>query len=245
MTKNKVYKNPPLVEAVFELFYTTTNWSPVIPGVFYNEIKESFPNISKSQTGFGILLDNQGIRLGGGNSEMTQYKSQLNDTLVQLTSNLFTVNKLPKYQDWDSFKKTIHYSIDALKRSLPDIKITRIGLKFINKINIGSEHSYENFKRIFKVYPIIPSTFGNNLSSIQMNLESPVIPDTEILAVSFTSLRKEPNFTTPVIFQLYYTRVKEASELVIEDWLENAHANLHETFINGLTESCIKSFDNV
>jgi uncharacterized protein (TIGR04255 family) len=243
MSKFKRYKKPPLIEAIFELFYKTPNWSPVIPGLFYNEIKEKFPNISSNQTGFGVLLGPQGLKIGGGNSELTQYKNIENNTTVQLTSGFLTVNKLPEYDCWTTYKETIYYAIEAFKRSLPSVEIVRLGLKFINKIDIGSSHSYDNFKKYFEVYPLIPKNFENNLSSIQINLESPIIQDTEILAISLLSLKKEQNFNSPIMFQLYFTRIKDLSEVVVENWLEQAYAKLYETFDNSLTKTCKNGFN--
>jgi uncharacterized protein (TIGR04255 family) len=245
MNKITKYNNPPLVEAVFELFFQTTNWNPVIPGLFYNEIKEIFPKITSNQTGFGFILDPQGIKIGGGNSDMTQYKNEEGNTIAQLTSGFLTINKLPKYNDWTSFKETIFFVIDALKRTLPPFETIRLGLKFINKIDIGSSHSYENFKKHFEVIPLIPKNFNNNLGSIQINLESPIIPDTEILALSLVSLKKEPNYNAPIMFQLYYTRIKDVTSVVIENWIQEAYLRLYETFDNSLTKSCKNGFNNI
>jgi uncharacterized protein (TIGR04255 family) len=245
MNKIKKYSNPPLVEAVFELFFQTTNWNPVIPGLFYNEIKEIFPIITSNQTGFGFILDPQGLKIGSGNPDMTQYKNADNDTLVQLTSGFLTVNKLPKYNNWTSYKETISFVVDALKRVLPAIETIRLGLKFINKIDIGDYHSYENFKKHFEVYPILPKNFNNNLSSVQLNLETPIIPDTEILALSLVSLKKDSDYKAPMMFQLYYTRIKDVNIVVVEDWIQEAYNRLYETFDNSLTKSCKNGFNSV
>jgi len=245
MADSKKYLNPPLVEAVFELFYRTSEWSPVIPGIFYNEIKNNFPIITTSQSGFGISVDQRGLMIGGGNHELTQYKSEDNQTLVQLSSNLLTVNKLPEYVSWESYKETIESTISALGKIYKKFEINRIGLRFINKIDIGDSHSFTNFKKYFDVYPIIPSNITKELNSIQLSFESPLIKDTEILAISLATLKKEPKYNSPVIFQLYLTRIKDISGIKIEEWIEKAHSELRDTFENSVTKVCKKEFDNV
>lgn len=244
MAESKKYLKPPLVEAVFELFYRTTEWSPVIPGIFYNEIKDKFPNINTNQSGFGIVLDPRGIKIGGGNNELTQYKSQDNQTLVQLSNNLLTVNKLPEYESWESYKETIEDTLKAFRKIYKKVEINRIGLRFINKIDIGDSHSFTNFKKYFDVYPIIPNNITKELNSIQLSFESPLIKDTEILAISLATLRKEANYNSPVILQLYITRIKDISGINIEEWIEKAHLELRDTFENSITKQCKKEFDN-
>lgn len=245
MTNKKKYINPPLVEAVFEFFYHSNDWSPIIPGIFYSEIKDKFPNITKNQGGFGISFDNNGIKIGGGGSnELTQYRNESNNTLIQLSNNLLTVNKLPEYDGWDSYLETIKFAINALNRVLNVEKINRIGLKAINKIEINS-HSYNNFKKYFTIYPLIPKNIKTDLSSIQLNFETPIIDKTEILAISLATLRKEPNYEAPVMFQLYVTRIREIENEKIEQWLESSHKIIVETFENSLTENCKNNFNNV
>jgi uncharacterized protein (TIGR04255 family) len=245
MTENKKYLKPPLVEAVFEMFYRTTEWSPVIPGIFYNEIKNNFPIITASQSGFGISFDPKGFKIGGASGEMTQYKSEGNDTIVQLSSNLLTVNKLPEYVSWESYKATIDSTIMAFRKIFNKIEINRIGLRFINKIDIGDSHSFTNFKKYFDVYPIIPNNITKELNSVQLSFESPIIKDIEILAISLATIKKEAKYNSPVLFQLYITRIKDIIGINIEEWIEKAHLELRDTFENSITKLCKKEFDNV
>lgn len=243
MKNRKIYKNPPLVEAVFELFYTSSSWSSITPGMFYNEIKNKFPNITQNQGGFGIAFDGKGLKIGSGNSDLTQYKNSNNDTIIQLSSNLLTVNKLPEYKGWESFLEVITYAIDILKHIVNIEKINRIGLKTLNKIDIES-HSIDQLKKYFYVYPNLPSNINNNLNSIQINLESPIIENQEILAILLATLKKEPNYEAPVMFQIYMTRINNIPENYIE-WLQDAHDKLSKTFESSLTEFCKKQFDHV
>lgn len=236
-----IYKNPPLVEAVFELFYSSNSWSPIIPGLFYNEIKNQFPNITQKQSGFGII-EGLGLKIGGGNGEMTQYKNSTNDTIIQLSGNLLTVNKLPKYNGWESYSEIIIFAIKALNSVLEINRIERMGLKTINKVDIGN-HSLEQLKKYFKIYPFIPEEMDDKLNSIQMILESPISEDKEILAIQLSTLRKEQNYQAPVLFQIYVTRIKDIPDNYI-DWLEQSHIILSETFEKSITTFSKERFDH-
>ena len=78
MDKTRKYKNPPLVEAVFELFYEASNWNPAIPGEFYSLINKDYPVITQSPSRFGVAFGAKGIQIGSGSNELTQYKSRDN-----------------------------------------------------------------------------------------------------------------------------------------------------------------------
>lgn len=245
MAITKKYKNPPLTEAVFEIFFTTKSWSPVIPGVFYNEIKSSFPNINQGPGGgFGISFNASGFQIGPGSNDLTQYKSKDGATIIQLSNGLFTVNKLPKYDGWESYRTLILEAVKALEKVIEIDNINRIGLKAINKINI-KKHSYENFKQWYNVFPIIPreGIINSESASIQLNIETPITPETEIFALSLLTLRKEPDNEAPTMLQLYYTRIKDNQNIKIEEWLEVAHSTLHKAFETTLTEHAKKEFD--
>jgi uncharacterized protein (TIGR04255 family) len=244
MAVTKKYKNPPLTEAVFEIFFTCKNWSPIIPGVFYNEIKSDFPNINQAPGGlFGISFDASGFQIGPGANDVTQYKSSDNSTIIQLSNGLFTVNKLPHYEGWENYSKIVLSAIASLRKIIVFETINRLGLKAINKIDL-KKHTYENFKSSFNVFPSIPQgILSNDLSSIQLNIETPAVPETEILALSLVTLRKEPNYEAPAMLQLYYTRIKDVGGIKIEEWLETAHLALHTAFAATITEQKKKEFD--
>jgi uncharacterized protein (TIGR04255 family) len=243
MAKTHKYKNPPLVETVFEYFFTSTEWTSIIPGLFYSEIKDKFPKISQNKGGFGVTFDGNGLKIGSGNSDLTQYKNKEGNTIIQLSSNILTVNKLPKYEGWESFIEIIVYAVESLKNILKIHKVERIGLKSINKIDINI-NSLENFKKHFTIYPVIQIPSDNNLNSIQLNIETPIIENKEILAISLVTLKKEPNYQAPVMFQLYTTRIADVPSNYRE-WLEKAHLTLYDSFIQNLTTEAKKQFDNV
>ncbi|WP_436516099.1 TIGR04255 family protein [Ekhidna sp. To15] len=242
MKTTKKFKNPPLTEAVFELFYQTSNWNPATPGTYYSKVSKDYPVITQSGGGFGIALGAQGVQIGSGNNNLTQFKSQDNSSIIQLSNNLFTVNKLPKYGGWESYKEMILEAVELLYSTIDIQQINRIGLRAINKLDVKS-HSLENFKRSFNVYPNMPNGIVNDFNSLQLNYETS-FPDNEVLAVNFATLRKESGYEAPVQFQLYYTKLTPVDKNSIEKWLDNAHMQLHSAFDHIVTSEQKKEFDN-
>lgn len=242
METTKKFKNPPLIEAVFELFYQANDWNPATPGTYYSKVNKDFPIITQSGGGFGFTLGPQGVQIGSGNNNLTQFKSQDNSSIIQLSNNLFTVNKLPKYQGWESYKDMIMKAVGLLTSTVDIHQIDRIGLRALNKLDVKS-HSLENFRKSFNVYPNMPEGIVNDFNSLQLNYEIP-FPDNEVLAVNFATLRKESGYQAPVQFQLYYTKLTPIDKSSIEKWIDNAHMQLHSAFDHIVTKEQKREFDN-
>ena len=79
---------------------------------------------------------------------MTQYKNSTNDTIIQLSSNLLTVNKLPKYNGWESYSEIIIFAIKALNRAL---KIDRIDRRWfcLDQAILRLIHFYQTLLLLF------------------------------------------------------------------------------------------------
>ena len=241
------YQNPPLVEAVFELYFKTEKWNGIVPGKFYEFIKDEFPIISQSPSGFGISFDANGFRIGNDNVELIQFKNNSSNTIIQLTNRFISVNKLPNYDGWENYLKVILYAFDNIKKVLDDIRIERIGLKTINKIDI-QDHSVEKLKEFFNVYPQLP-VFNDDgcsdvFSSFNINLETPISSNDEVFSLTIASIKPDENLKAPVFFQLYVTRLKNVSNDV-KEWVEYAHLKLKKVFESALTTTCKNRFNNV
>lgn len=240
------YKNPPLTEAVFELFFNTNSWNATIPGLFFEKIKDRFPDIVQPQNGVGIEIGGNAFQIGGHNPDIIQYKNSSGNTIVQLSKNMLTVNKVPKYEGWEVFIDDILYVVSTLNSALSNVGATRMGLRYLNKMDIG-KHSLSDFKKYFKIYPYgLPSDEEEKVNAINFLLEYPVVEDREFFSLQFATLRKEPNYNAPVHFDLYITRVKDIAELTnnYKDWLEKAHSLMNERFRSILTELSLKKIDD-
>jgi len=244
----KKYKSPPLVEAVFELFFQAENWSFISMASFYAEIKDQFPEIGASKNGIGITInDGNGLILGEPENKLAQFKNISGDTVIQLSNSLLTVNKLPKYDCWESYLKTIQYILTAFNKTVKTRSINRFGLKMLNKVDVGEIHSYDNFLKHFKVYPVSPnSTRSLEMTNTQFQFEFSLDSNhTEFLALSFLTGLNEPEMNSPVIFQLYRTKMQDGLEISdISNWLEAAHSSLTTTFEDCITDYCRETFNN-
>jgi uncharacterized protein (TIGR04255 family) len=42
-SKGRKYKNPPVVEALGEIFFSGSKWDSTLPGLFFDKIKDDYP----------------------------------------------------------------------------------------------------------------------------------------------------------------------------------------------------------
>jgi uncharacterized protein (TIGR04255 family) len=240
MNATHKFINPPLVEAVCEIAFSTKEWSPVIPGLFYNAIKSQFPIIQSAP----IVNPLNQIRINFPPNivnPFTQFWNNERDTLIQLSNNMLTINKLPKYDCWENYYSTICNAYKELKNVLNIENVSRVGLRTINKIDIEN-HSLEQLKKYLNISPSLPVIIGDPCNSIQMNFEFPLISNEDILALSILTLKSEPNYQAPLMFQLNMLKINNI--INIEDWIQKAHDKLYDVFVSCLTQSSINKFNN-
>jgi len=241
MMKTPKYKNPPLTEAIFELFFESESWTPATPGLFYNSVSKEYPIITQAQNGIGFLLGLGGLQVETGNNQLTQYKSVDGSSIIQLSNGLLTVNKLPEYSGWESYKESILDAISKLQGLVKIKRVVRLGLKTLNKIDIKS-HSFSEYKKFYTILPSFPESLNYDWKSIQMHFEVPKNEENDILAISIMTILKEPKFDAPTLMQLYFTRTKNSDLVKPQEWIEDAHLNLKQLFESSLTDYCKRNF---
>ena len=241
------FENPPLIEALCEInFIPEKAWDLTYPADFYNAIKSNFPKkITKTNQGIGFSINNRGINIGTNNrTQILQCYDENNHKLIQIGENLLVINSLPPYMKWESFKELIISKINLYKKLFSPKSISKITLKYTNKINIGEVCNYDNLKSYLNFRPEIPNIQNNNANSVSMNIEIPQGDNENILSLVLATLIKEKKLPAPVLFDLNYVKINKYLEFSdIEKWLEEAHKTIKSFFIKSITEKAIKSFN--
>jgi len=131
------YNNPTIIEALCEFrFAHSQNWDSTIYGEFWNKIKDKYPNKEeRKQVSLGIQIGPNGQQ---GPSEINEsahmlFKTSDEKSLVQLQSNLLTVNTLAPYSGWNGFKPKVESAFSDFS-SLGNFPLQRVGLRYINRL---------------------------------------------------------------------------------------------------------------
>lgn len=235
------FKNPPLIEVVFELIYKPKTWNQILLGGFYSGyIQKNFP-IIRDQHG---IAGSPGPMLIQGFVPVTQFVKDDGTGLVQLSSNMLSVNRFPIYTGWPDFFPIIKDVLEQFSKIIDVENVERVGLRYLNKINVGEQHNFENYERYIKYKPIIPNINGS-ANSIQLVTEFPINNTDDFLIIEAGTLMPEQNYPAPVALNLsYISKKRNLSAENISNWLNQvANPTLSSTFRELVTEECLLKFN--
>jgi uncharacterized protein (TIGR04255 family) len=233
------YDKSPLIEVVFEISFNAANkWNDVIPGLFYSKIEKRFPKISPRINNIGIT--NNSLQVAKS-VNTTLYKNEEENTIVQLSNNIFSVNKLPNYEGWDKFISDIDYAYKSFREiielHLSPIQVNRIGLRYINKIDI-EKHSVSNLKNYLNIYPNLPA-YIDSINAIQIALESQHQKEginKNILSINIATLKQDAQYKAPILFEIDYLNQFNVDLSKYKEWLIDSHEEIDNVFDLSLTE---------
>lgn len=240
MKARKQYNNPPLVEAVVEVHFEASNFSAKTAFEFWYLVKKRYPEVTQRDPLQQLAITPDG-KQSLIESKIDQFWDESKSNLIQLGSNLLTINCLPPYEGWENYKERILYAVDNLGKVLKISKILRVDVRTINKIDIGA-HKIENLKEYFKVYPHSPEGIFDNTTSLQVRIETSEPNDSAFL-LSTATTRKELGFEAPVVFDLAYVKITPIDKRKLEPWLDAAHERLGSIFESILTDYAKDTFN--
>lgn len=134
--------DPPLIEALCEFrFDPAAPWDWTVSGRLYEQIKAEFPKRAQ-RSGVGLRL---GVVEGPPQvptvvhaPERVQLRSADDSAMVQVAPHLLAINHLRPYSKWESFRALILQMHDKHAAICDRPAIVRIGLRYINEIELGA-----------------------------------------------------------------------------------------------------------
>ena len=249
---SKKYNNPPIVEALCEFqFITDQQWDLTIPGLIYAEIKEKFPQ-KQQQVGIGIQFkptDNGGVENRVENAPpRMRFFNQDKTMLVQVGPDLLVVNQLKPYKSWNSFKPIILENLNIYRKEAGPRGFKRIGLRYINKINIKSTLvTLKNIKNYLKFHPSVPMDIPQDHLNFILRTEIPCNNGRDLIVLIIGSATPEETGISSIILDLNYVLSQSDSIPIdnVESWLEEAHSSIENFFEACITDKSRKIFEEV
>lgn len=234
----KKYNNPPVVEALCEIFFDGSQWDSTLPGLFFDRVKNDYPKKKElEQIGVevNVYKDAQGSRVLRGNQRIQFIKND-GSQLVQVEKDLLVVNQLrpyPKFEDW---KPKIDAMLAIYKELAKPNSIKRIGVRYINRVVIPSgKFKMEDY---FCLYPKVPQSLGAMHGKFMMRLEIPPKNKGHFLVITFGTAPAESPEISAAMFDLYNicNMPASASLVQIDERITEAHENIEMAFENSITD---------
>ncbi len=234
MTK---YNNSPIIEAVCEFrFGSDTRWDMTIPGILYHEIQKEFPHIEQHALQDINLPQNTSEKSTRINTTvLARFLSEDKKKLIQIGPRILSINQLGPYGTWSEFKSLIGYALDTLGQIVELNSIQKIGLRYINKIEIPGKNV--KLEEYFKFRPHLGENLQEKIfTGFMVGCIFSLCEGRDSCKVELANGAPEDSDASAFILDIDYSLIK-AQEIALNqslDWLENAHENVDDFF-----EGCI------
>ncbi|MHB8763286.1 MAG: TIGR04255 family protein, partial [Deferrisomatales bacterium] len=232
-------KNPPLVEALCEFrFDPAAPWDWAIPGQMYDQIKDRFPKKAQvNAVGFqlhapaGEKPTTEAVFEG---PHRVQFKRDDESAMVQVGQHLLAINQLPPYDNWEAFKKMVIEVLGIYRTIDPGASITRIGLRYINKLTAPPEGPVE-LDDYVSVFPKLPGPLSSPLNGYFQRFEI-IYEDPPGLLVHQNGLQGDGHERHIVLDLDFFSAFagKDRPEDV-SVWLDRAHDRVEDAFTVSLS----------
>ena len=189
MDQSHRYKNPPIEEALCEFrFQPSQDWDFTIPGKLHAEIGNEYRGKPQQQIAVQVGLEAQegepsNLRYDAGVGKILLITED-GKRMVGVGPDVLSVHMLRPYHDplhpdhsgWDEFQPRISAALDAYWEVAEPIGVSRIGIRYINKIVIPHNTArMEDYLRCsMPVVSGLPDHLNNFMSRVEYVYEDSV-----------------------------------------------------------------------
>lgn len=242
------YPKPPVVEAICEFRFKKNEleWDWTIPGLIYNQIKESFP-IKRTQNqhdvGFEVPDGDASPMVHAQVTRRMQFVSQDEKSLVQAGPHLLSINHLAPYPGWPEFSKLIKRILDVYRDVAQSTELERIGLRYINRLEIPeAKVTLEDY---ISAVPSVPEGIPDNLIRWGQRIDIPYPTENGILMLQTASLNPQNQGRIVFLLDIDFKTINAAdlSQTMAIAWVDKAHRILETAFEASITDKTRSLFE--
>lgn len=233
------YQNPPIVEALCDFrFRPTADWDLTIPGLFYERVKDLFPEKRQQPHSLQLRIEGspRGLVPDFAVESRLQFLSLDNAELFQVGKDLLTANRLKPYTSWEEFLPTIRLGYETYCDVANPSGLQRIGLRYINLIPIHSDLA--ELSEFFNLHPAVGQGLPRSFYGFSLATEFSYPNSPDHLRVLLTSTQLSSPTDAEVVLDLDYF-LPDAESIPIGDvfnWVESAHTQVENSFESIITD---------
>lgn len=239
MTKDRRYRNPPVVEALCEVYLTGSVWDDAVPGQFYDRVKQRFPSkrqreIQEAQ--FSFSAAGEAAAAIRKLPPWIQFMTEKEDRMIQLARDLLVVNQLRPYPYFEDWEPAIYSALEVYRELAKPEAVARLGVRYINRVVIPQfQVRMEDY---FTLYPRLPKEMGDEHGSFLLRVEVPDKSSNHTVVITFASASADNPGETAFLLDLY--DVFQPTEPFALDTLQcevkRAHENIITAFEGSITD---------
>ena len=245
----KKYKKSPIVEAVCEFqFEENPSWDLAIPGLVYEKVRNTFPlRRQAARVTLGISTSPEEIGPHFGTTQLMQFLRKDEKALIQVGSNLISINVLKSYPSWQRFLPLIKKGVNAYREVVDPKGIQRIGLRYINHIDIPGQNIH--LEDYLEFRPFVGSKLPQDFGTFVVGIQVPYEESRDVLNLQLASLPRASTSSdnAAVVLSLDYVLLKPGEVPLDEvfNWIETAHGHIEDVFEASISEKLRELFKEV
>lgn len=241
-----VFPNAPITEALLDIRVELPEDVTLARlEVFHDFVKDNFPEKQERisfTSGFKLSQEGPQPLSTSGGPDGYLFRSPTVGKIVQARLDGFTFNKLKPYENWKVFRSEARELWNQYFQITDPIKITRIALRYINKIEIPLP--IKDLKEYILTTPEIAPKLPQGLAYFFMRLDIPN-PDTGATAI-ITQTMENPteNQRLPLIFDIdvFQNTTYIGNKTEIWEEFEKLRSFKNDLFFNSITEKAKELF---
>ncbi|MDP2936786.1 MAG: TIGR04255 family protein [Dehalococcoidia bacterium] len=241
---SRKYGNPPITEAVCEFrFAPSTPWDLTIPGLVYEEVRGTFPKKRQATTlEARMSAGPEGLEHHIATTPGMQFVREDEKALLQVGKDLLSAHHLKPYPTWQEFLPLVRHGFDAYCKVARPQGVGRIGLRYINRVEIKAERV--KMEDYFEFHPTVGPQLPQNLDEFSITIQIPFENGRDRTRLQLGSVKGEPNTVTAILDIDYsLARSDQVSLDTVFEWVEVAHSHVEDVFEGCITDKLRAVFE--
>lgn len=244
-TSSEEYPRPPITEAVIGITFSNPIDSSQLASASA-KLQANYPHKQDVTT--------VGVSVAINSSNPEENKADFNPRighristddqtqLAVLWPDSFTLSQLAPYQGWDVFIQRFERDWRILKKLFGFQEIKRIGVRYINRIDIPVESGLVKHEQFLNIYPCLPDLLGSVDAYAVQTLAHPDDIDCQLVINSANVPSPLLGFISFVLDIDIYSDKPPQNDADIIDLLNRIRAKKNDVFEACITEHARKLF---
>lgn len=231
----RTYSSPPITEVASELrFDESQPWDPAVLDRIEESLRSILPNASRVKALEGRMsLAAGSVEHRVAALEGLKLTSPDDRTIVSVMPHRVIVSRLSPYLGWANFNPLVELVFDSFSSIVQPRSVTRLGLRYVNSINIPQKDvdPREFFNFFVHVDPALPASYGQTIAGAHFVFPSEGCQD--ILRITLRDVQ-DPQHSDCIPFILDFDYFSASPMQLgweqVRGWLGGAHGRVGEAF---------------
>jgi uncharacterized protein (TIGR04255 family) len=235
------YKNPPIIESLCEIKFTEdTNWDITVPGLILEAVKGEYPikeqRITREISIPKLISSSGKIQPQIKGADFALFFKEDKKSEIQIGPRTLLINRFKPYHSWSDFQSQIIYAFQKLSGKVELNGIQRIGLRYINKIEIPMKDNKVELEEYFQFRPYCGEGLPQTHHGFITGCIFPFFDGRDLCKVELRSALSDIEGSMAFLLDLDYFLAMPRSIHVTQsiEWVEKAHETVEDLF-----EGCI------